>query len=1311
MSKINKIILSLSILILLLVVIPNCFAFENQTSISHDDSDILSSGEYYFDANLENDTGDGSASNPYKYLTDDRIKQDSTIHLANGVYNYSHLNSMSIKNLAIYGNDSSKTIINGSGKSFLVSGKLTLKNVTLINTPVVSQGNIYALNTIFQDSFAPNSYGGAIYCKSNSHETYLNNCTFINNSARFGGAIYLSGGYLNIYDCRFINTTSFKFGGAIAAYSSSFKKSYKLIIKNSTFFNSTSLNNAGGAIYLQNFNIEADYVNISSSSATLGGAITAVLSNSNLNHLYLEKNTAGYNGGAVYQIYGNITLKNSIFDNNTARNGGGVCIDNTTRAIISNNTFKNNTALILGGGLHVILVKNFAYSNNSYANNTALQYSDFFNQTVFDLTIKNDNYVIYKDSFEDSPIPSSYGIRNEGYITPVKNQENGGNCWAFSALAALESAVLKASGETFDFSEENVKNLAALYSDYGWDMGTNLGGYDSMAIGFLTSWLGPVLESNDTYSDVTSISPVLDSVLHVQNIIFFKRSSYTDNNEIKRAIMKYGALSANIYMTASYHPEIKAYGQCYLRDSPSDHAVTIVGWDDSISFRNAPGKGAWLVKNSWGPTWGTQGYFYVSYYDKTCLRINSEASAYAFVLNDSIKYDKNYQYDIAKTDYYLKESDVAWYKNIFKATESEYLAAVSTYFQKDTNWDVSIYVNDVLKLTKSGFSKPGYYTIDLGKLITLNKGDVFEVVFKIKVSGDVGIPISEAISLNKLYYAPNISFVSFNGKTWKDLFNLVDTYPDHTYDSQIACIKAFTLKNTINTTTTLNISFDNHNPVNITAFVANQWGYAVNYGKVIFNLSGEIIPVEVVGGIAKITYNFNRGFNNITATFSGPDGYNASYVNETIYVKKYDVEMSHNISVYQDKIILNVSISMPVNETITVNINGTDYKFKTKNGKLDVVIGDLDYGFNNITMSLFDAVYVASDIHDNFTILFKKSLIKANDYTTVYMSGDVYKIKLVDKFGEALSNKQLIILFNGKTFNLTTNATGEVSIMLNLDLGVYPIEISYAGDDIYIGSDAAYKITSTSSVILPQNTYALNSIYSVKLLTKSGNLLNGDVKINIAGVEYMVKAVRGIVSVKITQKPGNYNIKITNPDTFENVIQTIKVVKRITGNSNLNFYYGKNKAYTVRVCDDNGKYVGGLKIKFTVGSKTYYAYTNKNGYASVKITQKPNSYKLSAEYNGYKVLNKAVVKSTIVTKNIKVKKGKTIKFTAKLLNKNGKILKGKKITFKFKGMIYKIKTNKNGIAVLKIKNKYKSGKYSITSKYGKLAIKNMIIIK
>ena len=90
--------------------------------------------------------------------------------------------------------------------------------------------------------------------------------------------------------------------------------------------------------------------------------------------------------------------------------------------------------------------------------------------------------------------------------------------------------------------------------------------------------------------------------------------------------------------------------------------------------------------------------------------------------------------------------------------------------------------------------------------------------------------------------------------------------------------------------------------------------------------------------------------------------------------------------------------------------------------------------------------------------------------------------------------------------------------------------------------------------------------------------------------------------------------------------------------------------------------------------------------------------------------NKVTVKSTIVTKDIKVKKSKAIKFKAKLLNSKGKILKNKKITFKFKGKTYKVKTNKKGIAILKITKKYKKGKYTITSKYGTLKIKNSIRI-
>ena len=89
----------------------------------------------------------------------------------------------------------------------------------------------------------------------------------------------------------------------------------------------------------------------------------------------------------------------------------------------------------------------------------------------------------------------------------VKDQQSSGNCWAFTAMAVLESCLKKATGIEFDLSEENMKNLIALYSDYGWKMDTNEGGYDSMPFGYFASWLGPVNESSDVFDDKSVSEP------------------------------------------------------------------------------------------------------------------------------------------------------------------------------------------------------------------------------------------------------------------------------------------------------------------------------------------------------------------------------------------------------------------------------------------------------------------------------------------------------------------------------------------------------------------------------------------------------------------------------------------------------------------------------------------------------------------------------------------------------------------------------------------------------------------------------------
>ena len=1338
----KAIYLALLAVILALIIMPFSFAEDNSTSLeiienttsdvdlsddeiqSSDYEDLLSMDEnqsddglsatsyadYYFDASKTSD-GDGSLSNPYNTLNADRIKSNSRLHFAEGNYSFVSAASISHENVIILGHDSSKTIIKGSGVELTFSANSNINDITLSNIRIVNMGTLTASNTVFKDSVQklnPKYYGGAINSADSKYSINLINCTFINNYATYGGAIY-SKGLVNLADCYFINNTAYSYGGAIVSESS---KS-KLKIKNSTFINDRSINDAGGAIYIKDSTLTATNLNVTSCSSTFGGAIALLTSYVDLNSSYFSNNVAKYEGGAIYQIYGNLTVSNSIILNNTAKNGGGFFIDCSYLIKILNDTFENNSAILSGGAVYSLSNDYNFMENITYLNNSALVYDDLYDNLNITLTLISGDYTMYNYAMSNvNSLPSKYSSRTAGYVTSVKDQMTAGNCWAFAIIGTLESCILKASGDRLDLSEGNMKNVASQYSRFGWSMDTNEGGYEGMGVGYLTSWLGPVLERDDLYDVADYLSPILDSIMHVQNIAFLERTSTLSINNIKSAILNYGAVYSGIYMIASNYESLNAYGQCYRGSMPCDHAVILVGWDDTINIPDAPGKGAWIAKNSWGSGWGDGGYFYVSYYDTSCPKIGNPEAAFTFILNDNVKYDKNYQYDIAKTDYFLNKTSTVWYKNKFVASDDEYLAAVSTYFQKDTNWNIYVYVNNSLKLSKSGFSKAGYWTIDLGEFIPLSEGDNFEVVFKIRVSGDAGVPISESVSLNHCLYGENISYISYDGVKWKDLYELAWNYPDHVYDSQVACIKAFTVLNEINTTTSITINYNGFNPVEITVNVFNQYGKPVNAGNVILNLSGEIFTLKVSNGVVKLTHNFKRGLNNISAVFMA-GGYNSSCDFAAIHITKYDVNMTYNITVDLNTAVVNVSISMPVNETVTLHLPDRNVSAKTLNGFASIHLDDLDYGFNNMTISLYDAIYETDDILTNYTITVKSTKILSNDLITVYKSGFNHIVKLTDKYGENLINFTLSYNLNGINYTKTTDANGEITIPVSLSNGVYALNVYFDGEDIYLKSSNSFRITVNPSIVISNTKFALNSYEYITYYSKSGSLLSSrQVSVVVGAKTYKLTTNKnGKASLKITFKPGTYSLKITNPETGEVTVKTIKVVKRITQNRNVNMYYGAGMNYKVRVCDDYGNYKNGIKVTFKINGKSYSRTSDKNGYVLFKISQKPGKYTITATYKGFKVSNKVNVKSTIVTKNKSFKKGKTIKFTAKLLNSKGKILKNKKITFKFKGKFYNVKTNKNGIAILKITKKYKVGKYTITSSYGKLKVQNKIIIK
>ena len=1080
MSKnVKKFLLLLFIILSLLAIIPVSFAQNNDTvilneqsldmdsSISLNDGVIASSSnDYYFDISADRD-GDGSQSNPYKFLKDSRILNNSVIHIAKGEYDFESLNPHT--NVSIYGDNS---IIRCNGTVFFAEENLLLKDITFVNTQIMCDSNLMAFNVVFTNvSAAPldgynNSFGGAVYCMEGDWYRYAEGCTFENTSAEYGGAIYAQGGILEIKDSVFNNCTSYGFGGAIACVHTS-----EVSISKSRFNKCNALSDAGGAIYIMFADFNADNLEIDGCSATFGGAITTLGVNANLNKINCVNNTAKWDGGAIYHVLGNFTLTDSIFNGNSASNGGALYADSSSNLTVTGNDFIKNTASQCGGAIYSIF-NDEEVSGNTYSGNSAKEMNDEYISTELSLIVVSDNYAIFRvNPVEIDELPSRYSLDDEGYVTAVKNQQNGGNCWAFSAMTVLESCILKAANVTYDLSEENLKNIASLFSDYGWNSNPNDGGNTYMLDAYLLNWFGAVNESDDPYDDYSALSPLLNSTVHVQNVLFLYRDNYTDNDAIKEAILKYGPVGSNMLMEDMYFNENTNGYYCNDENVEyTNHGVTIIGWDDNYSrynFNETPeGDGAWIVRNSWGSEWGDNGNFYISYYDVIFTKPKERDSFYTFILNDTIRYNKNYQYDLGKTGYMPSSFSSVMYKNIFTSTDDEFLAAVSTYFEKTTDWTVNVNVNGESKVIKSGTSDNGYFTIALDELVPLKKGDVFEVVFNITVDGDCGFPVSEQYenTYNHKFYTPGISYVSWDGITWTDLYDYVYVYEGRLFDSQVACIKAFTVLNPIETFLSLNISHNFENPVSIVANVVDEYGNPLNYGTVTLNLEGADHVLNVSEGKASMQYSFDNVLNVVYASFNAT-GYSSSYSEKFVVLTKTEIYLDLEISQLLDEATLDISCLNKINETLIITINDNPTEYRLVNGKAKYRLTNLSNGVYNVNITLpKTSQYECDALIDSFVVNVSKTQIIAKDLTFGERDVKVLDITLVDEAKTPLANRLVNVEIGNYSFAGFTDENGIYRLPMLLGVGEYVCDINFNGDDIHLKSHASVNVLIKKSV-------------------------------------------------------------------------------------------------------------------------------------------------------------------------------------------------------------------------------------------------------
>ena len=1365
---VNKSIVLFSVFLLLLMIVPSAFAsdaVDNQTVISSDeqieisavddggviyshgeDTNVLTgSNDIYFNASAESD-GRGTQSSPYKYLQYNRLTSGCTAHFADGTYELDFKKGI-YSSMTFMGQSAQNTIIKFNGIAFNVGDgyTLTLKDLTLDHATVKNLGTVSATNVIFKNGVAvddtsygyDNAYGGAIYnyvstdyygYVTNVPKNTLYNCTFLNNSAMYGGAIYLPYGELSLSNCKFINNSAHWFGGAIAS-----DKDSKISVVGTVFENCRSVDDAGGAIYAFSTDLEVRDSTFNNCSANFAGAICSLNSEILISYSNFTNNLARYEGGAVYKMYGSGTVIKSNFTKNAALNGGALFSDNCTSFEIKNSEFASNAATGFGGAIFSNANPKLTVDGVTFTDNKASYNANMLNQSNFSPIVSSTNnysLFVYKSLFNGT-LPARYNLAENGFVTDVKNQQDSGNCWAFAALASLETCVLKASNKTFNFSVENMKNLIEMYSAYGWKMETNEGGYNGMPMGYLASWLGPVNATLDPFDDKGTLSPLLDSEMHIQNIyVLPARTSYTDNDAIKEAILKYGGLYASYYHSAGYlNSKTNAYYDPYTGNG--NHAITVVGWDDNYSknnFYTAPaGDGAFIVKNSWGSSWGDNGYFYISYYDRVLFAVNKDNQAFTYILNDTVRYTKNYQYDVAgMTDYLITGKKTVWYKNIYNATGNEAIAAVSTFFNTTVDYEISIYVNDVLQLTQNGRHEgSGYYTIPLKEYVPVAVGDIFKIVVKLAnpQNGYAAVPISEQLSTTRCYYAPGVSYFSNDGKKWTDLYDYSASAYSHTYNSQVACLKAFTVADMQNTTVTLNnITPKVQEFSEIIATVTDAKGKMAKIGEVIFSINGTNYTAGVVDGVAKINVYFDEvGDYVISANYKNNGLYNGSFVQKTVSVTKTDVNLTAYIGdiVYGENPIVSINVTSVAGVNVTgdvvLTISGKKYIVNVVNALAVFEIPEmLDAGEYHIDVSyLGSEKYNAADGTADFTVAKKEITMN------VTIDKDYRDITVNVNLSEKLDGN-LTVLVNNTPYTLSyTNGTGSL-ILKNLTYGNYTISAVFTKDNYQtVNVSENVEINSIKTVLEAENVvmyYKDGTRFAVVLKDINGNpLANMDVIISINGRNYVKQSdENGTASLGLNLESKNYTVVTTfggNSKYFgTRSNNTVSILSTLLSKDIVKYYRNGTQFYAT-VLDFKGNPLANTTVMFNINGVFYNKTTDENGTAKLNIWLRPGKYIITI-FNlvtGEQAGNNVTVLSKIVENYDLVKYYKNAsKFSVKILDSQGYPVEGTIVTFNINGVFYYKETDSNGIASLAIN--LRPGKYVITTMYGQYDVGNNVTV-
>ena len=1020
------------------------------------------------------------------------LKNVAAININNSRFtdNYGDIGSIYVENgdLNINNTEMTSNAYSKRGQIILKKGNGYIENATFANifsayTPALYYEDCHNLSIINSRfiNLTSNMTAGALGTK-NGGRIYIKNCEFINTaSSKNAGAIIADiygadglGGNVTIINTVFENTSS-GFGGAYMQYGGN------LFINNTEFTNCHADFN-GGAVYLSqveygeinNCNFTSNSVGIIEDYPTYGGAILCDISTLNINDSRFINNTASA-GNAVYAYDSSYNIKNSVFENNT-------------------------------NALYTVFDKDSKIDESTIFNDDTISLNNTFYATI--ITGQGQQLVLLNNTISVDTLPKKFDLRDWGWVSPIRDQGWMGACWTFGMTGALESALLKAAGITTDFSENNMQNTMLRYSIYGSQAPE--GGGNLLSTGYLLGWFGAFTQEADSYDELGKISPLIttNNDIHIQDLVFIPNNEIPNGTQLKLAIMKYGSIDVSYKGQSTYNEANPYYNPAtysqYVNDSslqPS-HAVSIVGWDDNFDASNflitPPGNGAWIVKNSWSTKWGNNGYLYVSYYDKTLIKsLEIGNYATAIIVENTVPYNKNYQYDnFWGTEFKSADGNISYY-NMYEALDDDLIAAVGTYFnQSGIGYKVEIFVNDVLKLTQEGISPYlGFHTIKLDQYIPIKKGDVFRAVITSNA-----MPFTD-FSDTRVHYTNNISFVSFDGQTWQDCYDL----------GYVACLKVYTVADDCIIVDNEDITVDYRSDSYFTVKVTTADGHAVGAGAVVnFTINEKTTTVLTdEDGIAKIKITETPDTYTMTTAFNGKDYTNTVTViqvptparsfaelEEAIrdstanYLNLYDDYEFNNETDGSDGIVINKSNFV---------INGNGHTIDGNNqSRLFAISG------NNITLN--DLILINGYYRNCAGMRVVGSTLTLNNVTFINNHGD--------NQGGAIGLDTSTLICNNTKFIDSYAEDGPAILVMESEVKLYNSYItsknSVKGSQIYLtpGTEA-YIENTTFANIASSYAPALNirqskaSIVNSKFINLTANITAGAIATKTGGELYI----------------------------------------------------------------------------------------------------------------------------------------------------------------------------------------------------------------